>query len=133
MECLFLICFDDNFLYVKVQESWNLDWSYVKWQTPADITATLGGHNDHCVGLAGLFPGLRWRGAFLAVSAFLQPANHILAVTNALQERAVGKNTPFLAGIHHLCIYVDLKLVLINYPQMHLNSIDLCQPRMPYP
>lgn len=81
-----------------MQESYNLDWDYVRWQSPERIYSTLGSYNDRCVGVAGLFPGLRWRGAFLAVSAFLTPAKHIFSVANVLQSFAIGKDTPYLAG-----------------------------------
>lgn len=84
-----------------VQESYNLDWDYVRWQSPERIYSTLGSYNDRCVGVAGLFPGLRWRGAFLAVSAFLTPAKHIFSVANVLQSFAIGNDTPYLAGNEH--------------------------------
>jgi hypothetical protein len=85
-------------LIQRKQESWNLQWEYVKWQSTKDVNATLGAMEDQCVGLGGLFPGLRWRGAFLAVSAYLQPALSIFDAANILQTYAIGKDTPYLAG-----------------------------------
>ena len=60
--------------------------------------ACLGGRNDWCVGLLGLFPGLRWRGASLAASAFIQPAHRIKNLADKLQEYALGASTWYLAG-----------------------------------
>lgn len=76
----------------------NLNWDYVKWTRTEDITAALGKRNERCVGMYGMFPGLRWRGAFLAVSAFLKPAPRIVELADTLQKYALGKNTPYLAG-----------------------------------
>jgi hypothetical protein len=78
-------------------ESLQLSWEYVRWQTPADIAEVLGSSNELCVAVGGLFPGLRWRGGFLAVSAFLQPSEHIAALADQLQELAIGINIPYLA------------------------------------
>ncbi len=70
----------------------------MRWQTPADIAKRLGSFsNAHCVAVGGLFPGLRWRGGFLAVSAFLQPSKHITALADDLQAMAIGINVPYLA------------------------------------
>lgn len=76
----------------------NLNWDYVHWTKPEDILKTLGGRDERCVGMLGLFPGLRWRGTFLAISAFLQPAPRILKLADALQEYALGKQTRYMAG-----------------------------------
>lgn len=81
-----------------MQDSMNMNWDYVKWTNTEQITAALGHRNERCVGMMGLFPGLRWRGAFIAVSAFLQPAPRIVALADTLQEYALGKDTPYLAG-----------------------------------
>ncbi|XP_073393806.1 uncharacterized protein [Physcomitrium patens] len=83
--------------YPRNNESWNLDWNYVRWTRPEDIFATLGNRNERCVGMLGLFPGLRWRGAFLAVSAFLRPAPRINQLADKLQEYALGEHTRYLA------------------------------------
>lgn len=69
----------------------------MKWQSTKGINATLGEVGDRCIGIAALFPGLRWRGASLAVSAFLQPALPIFEAANILQTHAIGKDTPYLA------------------------------------
>jgi hypothetical protein len=84
-------------LIFEWQESLQLSWEYVRWQTPADIAEVLGSSNELCVAVGGLFPGLRWRGGFLAVSAFLQPSEHIAALADQLQELAIGINIPYLA------------------------------------
>ncbi|XP_024403021.1 uncharacterized protein [Physcomitrium patens] len=87
-----------GFKYYKfANESLNLHWSHVKWQSTNDINTALGNLEDKCVGLSGLFPGLRWRGAFLSVSAFLQPSPRIFEVVNILQNHAIGKGVPYLA------------------------------------
>jgi len=85
-----------------MQEALNLNWDYVRWTAPEDIATTLGSHSARCVGMLGLFPGLRWRGAFLAISAFIQPAARIHKVADALQEYALGNGTRYLAGIKTL-------------------------------
>ncbi|KAG0619965.1 hypothetical protein M758_4G178600 [Ceratodon purpureus] len=83
--------------YPANNESLNLDWNYAYWTSPEDILKTLGGRDERCVGMLGLFPGLRWRGAFLAISAFLQPAPRIVKLADTLQAYALGKNTRYLA------------------------------------
>jgi hypothetical protein len=80
-----------------MQEALNLKWDYVKWTRPADIVASLGDGNATCVGILGLFPGLRWRGAFLAISAFIHPAAHINKLADKLQAYALGSKTRYLA------------------------------------
>jgi len=83
---------------VETNETLHLSWDYVRWQTPADIAKRLGSFsNAHCVAVGGLFPGLRWRGGFLAVSAFLQPSKSITALADDLQAMAIGINVPYLA------------------------------------
>jgi len=81
-----------------MQEALNLNWDYVKWTAPEDIVTSLGSRSARCVGMLGLFPGLRWRGAFLAISAFIRPAAHINKLADALQEYAFGEGTRYLAG-----------------------------------
>jgi hypothetical protein len=81
-----------------LQDSLNLNWDYVHWTSPEDISKSLGGRDERCVGMLGLFPGLRWRGAFLATSAFLQPAPRIAKLADTLQAYALGKDTRYLAG-----------------------------------
>lgn len=82
-----------------MQEALNLKWDYVKWMRPVDIVASLGDQNAMCVGMLGLFPGLRWRGAFLAISAYIRPATHINKLADKLQAYALGVGTRYLAGI----------------------------------
>ena len=53
---------------------------------------------EKCVALGGLFPGLRWRGAYLASSMFVRPAESIARAATIIQERAIGLNRSFLAG-----------------------------------
>lgn len=83
--------------YPNNNEALNLNWDYVKWTKPQDIFASLGNRNERCVGIMGLFPGLRWRGAFLAVSAFLRPAPRIKKIADMLQQYALGNGTRYLA------------------------------------
>lgn len=82
----------------EMQEALNLKWDYVKWIASEDIVTALGSSSALCVGMLGLFPGLRWRGAFLAISAFIRPAPHINKVADALQKYAFGDSTWYLAG-----------------------------------
>lgn len=84
--------------YMTMQKALNLKWDYVKWTAPEDIFATLGSHSARCVGMLGLFPGLRWRGAFLAISAFIRPAARINKLADTLQQYALGNGTRYLAG-----------------------------------
>ena len=86
---------------VPLQESWNLDWSYAEWQSPRDIYTSLGSYTDRCVGLTGIFPGLRWRGSFLAISAFVQPSSNMMKVADILENYAIGQGTPYLAGANN--------------------------------
>lgn len=83
--------------YPPNKDSLNLNWDYVHWTSPDDISKMLGGRDERCVGMLGLFPGLRWRGAFLATSAFLQPAPRIAKLADTLQANALGKDTRYLA------------------------------------
>lgn len=83
---------------VKTHE---LGWSFVKWTSMDDIKQAFQDFNDDgeekCVALGGLFPGLRWRGAYLATSLYMRPSQSILKATSALQDLAIGCNQSFLA------------------------------------
>ncbi|CAK9214065.1 unnamed protein product [Sphagnum troendelagicum] len=79
------------------KEARKLSSDWLKWQTPGDIAESLGSSNEHCVGVGGLYPGPRWRGGFLAVSAFLQPSKAVATLVDKLQELAIGINVPYLA------------------------------------
>lgn len=85
----------DNYEYAN--ESWNMNWEFLKWQSLKDISDTFDVDDLRCVGVSALFPGLRWRGAVLAVSAFLQPSLSISEAADILQTHAIGKNTPYMA------------------------------------
>lgn len=76
----------------------DLDWSFVKWTSTNDVYNTFQGfEHERCVALGGLFPGVRWRGAYLACSSFLRPSESMWRAATALQERAIGANHSFLA------------------------------------
>lgn len=77
-----------------------MNWEFLKWQSLKDISDTFDVDDLRCVGVSALFPGLRWRGAVLAVSAFLQPSLSISEAADILQTHAIGKNTPYMAGAH---------------------------------
>nr|PNR27332.1 hypothetical protein PHYPA_029484 [Physcomitrium patens] len=79
------------------EKSLNLHRSHVKWQSTNNVKNALENLEDKCVGLSGLFPGLRWRGAFLSIFAFLQPSPQIFEAVNILQNHAIGKGVPYLA------------------------------------
>ncbi|KAG0592638.1 hypothetical protein KC19_1G269400 [Ceratodon purpureus] len=78
-------------------EGFNLKWDFVRWTAPEHIFRDLGSRDARCVGVVGLFPGLRWRGAFLAASAFVQFAPRINKLADTLQEIALGEGTRYLA------------------------------------
>jgi hypothetical protein len=103
---------------VPLQESWNLDWSYAEWQSPRDIYTSLGSYTDRCVGLTGLFPGLRWRGSFLAISAFVQPSSNMMKVADILENHAIGQGTPYLAGANN-----NLCLQTITYALIEISRV----------
>eukprot|EP00249_Psilotum_nudum_P004205 c17746_g1_i2 orf=1078-2184(-) len=75
----------------------NLDWSFVNWTSTSDITRALSSSRERCVALGGLFPGLRWRGAFLATTEYLHPTSLILDAATTLRQKAIGLNESFLA------------------------------------
>eukprot|EP01018_Ginkgo_biloba_P014570 Gb_29917 [translate_table: standard] len=73
-------------------------WSFVKWRSTADIARDMGGMDSDCAAISGLFPGNGWRGAFLAVSAYLNPSSCIADAVSGLQVLAFGSlHNPFLA------------------------------------
>eukprot|EP01018_Ginkgo_biloba_P014531 Gb_25116 [translate_table: standard] len=75
-----------------------LGWSFVKWRSTADIARDMGGMDSECAAISGLFPGNGWRGAFLAVSAYLNPSSCISDAVSGLQVRAFGSlHNPFLS------------------------------------
>ncbi|KAG6547250.1 hypothetical protein Mapa_011186 [Marchantia paleacea] len=97
----------------KLRQSRSSDWSYwfpnipetnaffdrsfSKWTSPVDIARSVGLRNDEpearCVGLGGAFPGLRWRGAMWAASAYMQHSKTILSVSDVFQAKALGNNS----------------------------------------
>ena len=48
--------------------------------------------------MGGLFPGFRWRGAYLAPSLFIHPSKSISMDATTLQNIMVGANQDFIAG-----------------------------------
>ncbi|KAH6556487.1 hypothetical protein KP509_1Z175600 [Ceratopteris richardii] len=52
---------------------------------------------ERCVALGGLFPQLRWRGAYLAASKYMRPSPPTAEVADSLQAVAFGSNTNYLA------------------------------------
>lgn len=78
--------------------SHDLAWSFVKWTSMIDIGKSFKEFDqEKCVALGGLFPGLRWRGAYLASSMFLRPAQSVSRAATVIQERAIGPNRSFVA------------------------------------
>ncbi|XP_057874117.2 uncharacterized protein LOC131080036 isoform X2 [Cryptomeria japonica] len=78
-----------------------LGWSFKNWRSSKDISNQMEAMNGgNCVGVSGLFPGHGWRGAFLAVSAFLKPSDCISAAVSALHARAFGPGNPNFLGVH---------------------------------
>lgn len=83
---------------VKTHE---LGWAFANWTSTDDINQTVQEFNNNgeerCVALGGLFPGLRWRGSYLAASLYIRPSQSILKAASALQDLAIGHNRSFLA------------------------------------
>lgn len=74
-----------------------LNWSFMAWSEAADVRAALGGQPGRCTGLGAIFPGLRWRGAYLALAPYIHPAPAISRAATRLQELAFGAGTEYLA------------------------------------
>ncbi|MCO5603004.1 hypothetical protein L7F22_057146 [Adiantum nelumboides] len=73
---------------------------FVNWTSLDNVRETFQSLKDgkeRCVALGGLFPGLRWRGAYLAPSLYMRPSQLIYNLANALQNLAIGQNHSFLA------------------------------------
>lgn len=73
---------------------------FVNWTSTDHINQAveeLTDGNERCVALGGLFPGLRWRGAYLAPSLYMRPSQSILMLANALQNLAIGQDQNFIA------------------------------------
>lgn len=76
----------------------NLSWAFVHWTSVNDINEAFRPFSsERCVALGGLFPGLRWRGAYLAATSYMRAAKPVSEAVTALQVKAIGKNRPFLA------------------------------------
>eukprot|EP00850_Spirogloea_muscicola_P002716 SM000010S04354 [mRNA] locus=s10:1095085:1106203:+ [translate_table: standard] len=95
-----------------------MDWQFLEWSSPADIVAALGDRQEGCAAVGGLFPGLRWRGPYLAISPFLQASRPISRAASQLQARALGTETGFMA-VHWrfeetMCIGLTLGLCFIR-------------------
>lgn len=71
-----------------------------RWTNSADLEKRMGERNDpKCVGLGGLFPGLRWRGVMYAASAYMQHSKRIMKAADFFQKRALGSNEGnFMSG-----------------------------------
>eukprot|EP01018_Ginkgo_biloba_P014535 Gb_17634 [translate_table: standard] len=84
-----------------------LEWSFVKWRSTADIARDLRDMDSNCAAITGLFPGHGWRGAFLGVSAYLKPSSCIADAVSALHIRAFGSlQSAFLASKHSVIPYL---------------------------
>ncbi|KAH7284033.1 hypothetical protein KP509_34G036600 [Ceratopteris richardii] len=74
---------------------------YVRdWQSVDDMQRTFSEFDnvkERCVALGGLFPGLRWRGAYLAASKYMRPSPPIAEIVDSLQALAFGRDTNYLA------------------------------------
>ncbi|CAM6126080.1 unnamed protein product [Calypogeia fissa] len=72
-----------------------------QWSGTWDVASTLGPRNDaKCVGLGGLFPGLRWRGVMYAASTYMQHSKRIMKAADLFQKRALGSNDPNFISVH---------------------------------
>lgn len=72
-----------------------------RWTSTADVLSTLGPRVDEkCVGLGGLFPGLRWRGVMYAASTYMQHSKSVMQATDLFQRRALGSIDPNFLSVH---------------------------------
>ncbi|KAG6547247.1 hypothetical protein Mapa_011183 [Marchantia paleacea] len=78
-------------------EATNLKWSFVSWTSMEDISNAFGYSNLSCVALGGLFPGLRWRGAYLALGAYLPSADSVVQAATSFQNKTFGLDTRYIA------------------------------------
>lgn len=81
----------------QYNETLKLDWAFMGWSKPDDVRAALTGQPGRCTGLGAIFPGLRWRGAYVALAPYLHPAPPIERAAVALQELAFGRGKKYLA------------------------------------
>eukprot|EP00250_Pteridium_aquilinum_P033932 c667_g1_i1 orf=58-1737(-) len=84
----------------KNVETHDLGLAFTNWTSMDDIKQAVKGFNngeERCVALGGMFPGLRWRGAYLAPTYYMRPSQSILSAATALQDLAIGHNRRFLA------------------------------------
>jgi hypothetical protein len=71
----------------------------VNWTSIDHVAQALDAFKDErCVAMGGLFPGFRWRGAYLAPSLFFHPSQSVAADATTLQNIMIGANRSFLAG-----------------------------------
>lgn len=76
----------------------NLAHMYV-WRKPDDVIRALGDRRERCPMVGGLFPGLRWRGAFLSSAPFLVSAPELIKSAHNLRKAAFGlDNVAYIAG-----------------------------------
>lgn len=82
----------------KKVKTHDLSVSSMKWTSTDDIKqAGQEFSEEQCVAIGGLFPGLRWRGAYLAASLYMRPSQLILEAATGLQDLAIGHDQNFLA------------------------------------
>ncbi|KAL2642861.1 hypothetical protein R1flu_010448 [Riccia fluitans] len=78
-------------------EAMNLKWSFISWTTMEDIKNGFGESNLSCVALGGLFPGVRWRGAYLALNAYLPTSDSLRQAATIYQMKTFGLDRKFIA------------------------------------
>eukprot|EP00850_Spirogloea_muscicola_P002721 SM000010S04359 [mRNA] locus=s10:1088262:1091985:- [translate_table: standard] len=99
-----------------------LNWAFLRWTSPADVVAAMGGRQERCAALLGIFPGLRWRGAYLAVAPFLAPARPISRAAQRLCDQVFGTGTAFLAGKRVVCVCAAAAPACISFPPFPSSS-----------
>ncbi|CAM6129305.1 unnamed protein product [Calypogeia fissa] len=75
----------------------DMNWSFVSWTKTEDVRKALGQSKETCVALGGLFPGLRWRGAYLAVSAYLTASHGLEHSATTIRNQIIGHDTKYMA------------------------------------
>lgn len=99
----------------------DLNWSFVSWTKTEDVKKSLGRSEMTCVALGGLFPGLRWRGAYLAVSAYLTASRSLEHSAATIRNRIIGHDIKYLAGIHWLLVYLPTSYLVLSLTRTSLK------------
>ncbi|KAL3696175.1 hypothetical protein R1sor_010251 [Riccia sorocarpa] len=92
-----MLHWETNSTNKALSEALNLKWSFISWTSMEDIKHGLGASNLSCVALGGLFPGVRWRGAYLALNAYLPTSETLRQAATTFQMRTFGLDRKYIA------------------------------------